>query len=130
MENNAIEIFESPDKKARFYFSYSSTNLTTGVLVLQPGAVLEKHNRPHAIENLTQVSGMCLMTLFDESDTQNEIKLHVGDGIRMPKGQWHIHSNPFKQISITLFITQGDILEIMKHLKKSNVKINSINDNR
>jgi quercetin dioxygenase-like cupin family protein len=123
MNDNAITIYETSDKKARFYFSYSDNNLTTGVLVLQPGGALPKHNRPHAIENLTQVYGKCLMTLFDEKDGLKEIKLTVGEGIKMPKAQWHIHANPYNEVSITLFIAEGNILDIMDELKKVNTKV-------
>ncbi len=123
MNENAITIYETPDKKARFYFSHSDSNLTTGILVLQPGGALPKHNRPHAIENLTQIYGKCIMTLFDEKGELKEIELVVGEGIRMPKAQWHIHANPLNKISITLFIAQGNILDIMEHLKKINTKI-------
>lgn len=123
MKDNVITIYESADKKARFYFSHSDSNLTTGVLVLQPGCSLPKHNRPHAIENLTQISGKCMMTLFDEKNELKEIELIVGEGIKMPKAQWHIHANPYKGLSVTLFIAQGNILDIMEHLKKVNTKI-------
>lgn len=123
MNKNAITIYETPDKKARFYFSHSDNNLTTGVLVLQPRSALPKHNRPHAIENLTQICGKCLMTLFDDNSELKEIEITVGEGIKMPKAQWHIHANPYKEVSITLFIAQGNILDIMKHLRETNTKI-------
>ena len=125
MNENAITIYETPDKKARFYFSHSDSNLTTGVLVMEPGAALPKHNRPHAIEDVTQVVGKCLMTLFDENSGLKEIELTVGEGVRMPKAEWHIHANPYDEISGTLFIAQGNILDIMDHLKKTNTKVDS-----
>lgn len=123
MEENSIEIYESPDKSSRFYFSHSDKCCTTGVLVLEPRAALAKHNRPKAIENLTQVSGKCLMTLFDENDNPTEIELNKGEGIKMPKGQLHIHANPYDQISITAFKADGDILEIMKKIREGNKKL-------
>src|SRR3989344_1902931 len=125
MNKNAITIYESHDKKARFYFSHSDDNLTTGVLVLQPGGALPKHNRPDAIENLTQVYGKCLMTLFDENNGLKEIELAVGEGVRMPKAQWHIHANPYDEISVTLFIAEGNIVDIVKHLQETNTKIDT-----
>ena len=123
MEENAITIYETPDKKARFYFSLSDNNLTTGVLVMEPNCALPKHNRPHAIENLTQVYGKCLMTLYDEKEQIREIELAVGEGVRMPKAQWHIHANPFNEVSVTLFIAQGDITDIVKHLIETSTRI-------
>lgn len=121
--NNAIEIYESRDEKARFYFSHSDENFTTGVLVLHPGAALPKHNRPLAEENLTQITGKCLMTLFDEKDIPTEYLLTPGEGVKMEKGQWHIHANPYDDVSVTLFKAEGDITEIMKILRETNTKI-------
>lgn len=123
MSNNAIEIYEPPDKKSRFYFSHSDECYTTGVLVLQPGASLAKHNRPQAVENLTQISGKCLMTLYDAQDKPTEIELNPGEGVKMPKGQWHIHANPYDQVSITAFKADGDILDIMKAIREGNEKL-------
>lgn len=123
MEENAIEIYESPDGKSTFYFTHSDKNQTTGVLVLQPRAALAKHNRPNAVENLTQISGKCLMTLFDAEDRPTEIELNPGEGVKMPKGQWHIHANPYNEVSVTLFKAEGDILEIMRVIREKNKKL-------
>jgi hypothetical protein len=41
----------------------------------------------------------------------------------MPKGQWHIHGNPYDEISVTIFKIEGDILNIMEILRKTNKKI-------
>lgn len=123
MKDNAIAIYETIDAKARFYFSHSDSSFTTGVLVLEPGAALQKHNRPHAVENLTQITGKCFMTLFDTNDVATEIELTAGEGMRMDKGQWHIHANPYQEVSVTLFKAEGDILEIMQTLKSNTKKI-------
>ena len=120
MSDNAITIYETPDKKARFYFSHSDKNVTTGVLVMEPGKALVKHNRPCAIENLTQVYGKCLMTLFDDDNKTKEYELVIGEGVKMPKGQWHIHANPYDEISITIFKADGDIVDIVKHIIETN----------
>lgn len=120
-----IEIYDTPDGKARFYFSHSDESMTTGVLVLQPGASLPKHNRPNGIENLTQISGTCKMTLFDEQDQPTDYILKVGEGVRMYKGQWHIHANPFDEVSITLFKLEGNIVDIMKILRETSTKIDT-----
>ncbi len=118
MNENAIEIYQSPDGKATFYFSHSDSNFTTGVMVIEPNSSLPKHKRPLAFENLTQVSGKCLMTLFNEKDEAIEIELNVGEGIKMHKAQWHIHANPYNELSLTLFKAEGDISEVMKALKE------------
>ena len=61
-----FEIYETPDGLARFSFSHSDQNFTTGVLTLSPGARLPVHNRPGGFENLTQIYGKCEILLFDE----------------------------------------------------------------
>lgn len=123
MSDMPIEIYETPDGKARFYFSHSDEQFTTGILVIQPGAALPKHNRPLAYENLTQVIGKCRMTLFDNNDNPTDYDLVPGEGIRMEKGQWHIHANPFDEVSATLFKAEGNILDVMKVLKETNTLI-------
>lgn len=119
---NPIEIYELENGNAKFYFSHSDNEFTTGVLVLRPGVTLSKHNRPLAVENLTQISGKCLMTLFNENNESKEIELTIGEGLRMPKGQWHIHANPYEEVSVTLFKAEGDISEIMNNIRHSNKK--------
>lgn len=85
IEPNGIEIYESKDGAARFYIAYVSKDCSTGIMILKPKAALPKHNRPNAIENLTQISGKCLMKLFDKNDNQTDIELTVGEGVRMPR---------------------------------------------
>lgn len=125
MGEGSFEIYETPDGSARFYFSHSDEKFTTGILVLQPGAALPKHNRPHAVENDVQIGGKCLMTVFDKNETTQEVELTAGEGVRMQAGQWHIHGNPYDEVSITLFKAEGDILEVMRLLRELNKKVES-----
>ena len=92
-------------------------------MVLQPGAVLPRHNRPLAFENLTQIIGTCRMTLFDEKGNPTDYDLLPGEGIRIREGQWHIHANPFDKVSVILFKAEGNILDIMQTLRATNKKI-------
>ncbi len=87
------------------------------------GAELPKHSRPKAFENLVQISGKCLMKIFDDADSVTEHTLGVGDKLRMDKGQYHIHSNPFSETSVTLFKAEGDITEVMKVLRENFTRI-------
>lgn len=116
---SAFEIWQDPSTGVRFYFSHSDEIFTTGVMVIPPGAELPKHNRPKAFENLVQVSGKCLMKVFDDQDNVTEHVLEVGDTLRMDKGQFHIHSNPYNQLSATLFKAEGDITDIVATLRKN-----------
>lgn len=119
-----IEIYENNDSTVRFYISYSDKKISTGILVLQPNTSLSKHNRPLAIENDTQIAGSCAMTLFEE-DKEKNIELKPGKGIQIPKGQYHIHSNPFNEVSVALWKAEGDITEIIDDIRKTFKKLPS-----
>lgn len=118
-----FEVWQDPATKVAFYFSHSDESLTTGVMVIPPKTELPKHNRPKAFENLLQVSGKCVMGVFDEDENITEHTLEVGSKLRMEKGQFHIHSNPFEETSYTLFKAEGDITEVMKVLRESFTRI-------
>ncbi|MCX6727279.1 MAG: cupin domain-containing protein [Candidatus Saccharibacteria bacterium] len=123
---SVFETWESSDGKARFSFSHSDEIFTTGILTLQPGAELARHNRPLARENLLQISGSCKMTLSDENgDNEHVHELTPGISLSMDKGQWHVHANPFDEESITLFKADGDITAVMKVVRETMVKIQS-----
>jgi quercetin dioxygenase-like cupin family protein len=117
MENN-MEIYESKDGGARFYFTHSSSDFTTGVLVMKPQYELPKHNRPLAVENLVQISGKCTMKLFSSETDFSEHILKPGDHLQIPKGQYHIHANPNDTESATLFKAVGDITKVMDALRQ------------
>ena len=116
----AFEVWEDPATETRFCFSHSDENFTTGVMILQPKIELPKHNRPLAFENLLQISGRCEMRLLDEAgNLQATHTLNPGDSLRMEKGQWHIHANPFDEESATLFKAEGDITAIVEKLRET-----------
>ena len=126
MDDSQFEVYETPDKLARFVFSYSDSQLTTGLLIMQPGAALAKHNRPLGFENLLQISGKCKTTVYNvqnERKMEKEVEMSPNDLVQMAKGQWHIHANPFDKESVTFFKLVGDITEIMQTLRESNSKI-------
>ena len=121
-----FEVYETPDGLAKFSFSHSDQNFTTGVLTLSPGARLPVHNRPGGFENLTQIYGKSEILLFDEqndSEPVRTLELNVNDTLVMNRGRWHIHANPSDEISITLFKLGGDITEIMANLRASSKEI-------
>lgn len=119
MSQTPFEVWRDPVTKAEFCFSHSDENLTTGVMYLPADVELPKHNRPKAFENLIQISGKCKMIVFSKDGTSFEKILSPGDSLRMEKGQYHIHSNPFDEKSYTLFKAEGDITEVMKVLRES-----------
>ena len=116
----AFEVWDSPDGQVRFCFSDSSSDFTTGVMILRPHTQLAKHNRPLAFENLLQIEGSCTMTLLSESSEEQTVhELKPGDMLRMEKGQWHIHANPNDTRSFTLFKAEGDITSIVENLRQT-----------
>lgn len=123
----AFEVWEDPSGHARFYFSHSDKEFTTGTLVLKPDTELTRHNRPLAFENLVQVSGTCQLTLTSEAgEVEASYDLRPGMAIRMKKGQWHIHANPFEEESVTLFKAEGDITEIVETMRHKYIHVDPI----
>ncbi|MCL2451367.1 cupin domain-containing protein [Candidatus Saccharibacteria bacterium] len=123
MKSNSFEVYRDPKLGAIFYFSQCDENLTTGVLFLPPHTELTKHNRPLAFENLIQISGKCVMKVFDDNDRVTEYPLSVGDTLRMDRGQWHIHANPHDEASLTIFKIEGDITAIVQAIRESCEKL-------
>jgi len=115
---NFIEAYESKDKFVKFFFTHSSPEFTTGVMVIQPHKELPKHNRPWAIEHLVQISSSCVMKLFVDEKNFEEISMDPGAYIQIPQAQYHIHSNPTDQESVTLFRAEGDITKVMESIRK------------
>jgi quercetin dioxygenase-like cupin family protein len=118
-----FEIYEDPQTGVRFYFSHSSSEFTTGVMMIPPGTALPKHNRPLAIENLVQLAGKCEMTTFDDQDRPAVHVLVVDATLSMGIGQYHIHANPYQEASYTFFKAVGDITAIVENVRQNFVKI-------
>ncbi|MFA6325181.1 MAG: cupin domain-containing protein [Candidatus Paceibacterota bacterium] len=115
---NYIEAYEDKDKIVKFYFTHSSPEFTTGVMIIQPHKELPKHNRPLAIEHLIQISSTCVMKLFIDETNFEEKVMNPGDCIQIPQAQYHIHSNPSDLESVTLFRAEGDITKVMEVIRK------------
>ena len=119
-----FESWKDPATGVEFVFTHSDEKFTTGVMYIPPGKSLPKHNRPKAFENLKQIAGKCQMTVFDlDGEGSFDKVLSPGNTLRMEKGQFHIHANPFDEKSFTLFKAEGDITEIMKVLRENFARI-------
>jgi quercetin dioxygenase-like cupin family protein len=122
MPEGPFETRESADGLARWYFSHSDKNLTTGVLILQPKGELPKHRRPKSYESFVQVSGRSKTAIFQgvsETDIERTVVTSKGQQVRLGKGQWHTHSNPFDEVSVTFFKHVGDMTDIMEDTRRS-----------
>jgi hypothetical protein len=119
-----FEMWEDPEGQARFCFAHVGRDFTTGVLVLKPDTELPKHHRPLAIENLLQIEGHSQVTLLNEAgEVEATYDLTPGTALRMRKGQWHIHANPFGEQSVTQFKAEGDITEIVQTMRHKYTKV-------
>ena len=120
-----FETWKDPKTGVEFCFSHSDEKFTTGVMYLPPHSELPKHNRPKAFENLKQIAGKCKMTVFDLDNESSSFDVVLGPGhtLRMEKGQFHIHANPYDEKSYTLFKAEGDITEVMKVLRENFTRI-------
>ncbi|HSW99975.1 MAG TPA: hypothetical protein VLH38_02995 [Patescibacteria group bacterium] len=119
-----FEMWEDPEQQARFSFAHVGTDFTTGVLILRQDTELAKHHRPLAFENLLQIEGRSQVTLLSEDGrVEATHDLTPGTFLRMPKGQWHIHANPFDEPSVTQFKAEGDITEIVATMRRHYVKV-------
>ena len=98
--------------------SESSTDLSIGLLDLNPGKELAKHNRP-VDEELLQVHGSCVMKLYESNGVIKEVVLHKGESLTIPANQYHIHSNPTDGQSLTLWKFPGDITEVIAHIRQN-----------
>lgn len=108
-----------PIDQGAFYLGESTKEKSVGYLELKPHTSLTLHNRLGGIENLTQVEGQCVMTIFDESAGTNHL-LKKDDHLSIkPEGVWHIHSNPFDTGSLTYWHFDGDIRKIIEDIRKN-----------
>lgn len=110
------ETYKLPQGKITI--SECNKNMSVGSLELNPGQELTKHNRP-VNEMLTQLSGTSVMKLFDGDMLIKEVKLKENNTLEIPANQYHIHSNPNKNPSITKWQFQGDIVEIIENIRNS-----------
>lgn len=114
------EIYKLPQGK--MIISFSDENLSIGLLELNPNQELSKHTRP-VNEELVQICGSCIIKLFDKDESIKEVTLNEGEKLEIPANQFHIHSNPFNEESITLWKFEGDIVEIIEDIRNSFEKI-------
>ena len=115
-----FEIYQLPQGK--IVINYSDKNLSIGLLQLNSHQALVKHNRP-VIEQLVQVAGICVMKLFEGEKMVKEVTLHENEILTIPAHQYHMHTNPTDEISITMWKFEGDIREVLDKIRESNPKI-------
>lgn len=98
--------------------AFSDQNLSVGILEIDPGRELAKHNRP-VLESLYQIEGSCTMKLFSEDGSVEEVALKEGGSLDIPPNKFHIHTNPNSEKSITLWKASGDITKIINKIREN-----------
>lgn len=106
-----LEILKIPE--GRIIIGFSDKSLSIGLLELNPGKELSKHNRP-VKEELVQIKGNCLIKILDG----DKINLIEGKKLEIPARQFHIHSNPTPEKTLTLWKFQGDISEVIRKIRE------------
>jgi mannose-6-phosphate isomerase-like protein (cupin superfamily) len=114
------ELYKLPQGK--IVFAQSSKELNIGALYLNPQQALAKHNRS-VTEQLIQVVGSCVMKLFDGDTLVKEVTLHENDTLTIPANQFHMHTNPTDQLSVTIWKFEGDISEVLQGIRDNNKKL-------
>jgi len=103
------------------YLGPSDKKKSVGYLELNPHTSLNLHNGP-AIENLTQVKGRCNMVVYFEEKGKTFL-LNQGEKLTIPEPHtWHIHVNPYNEVSLTYWDFDGDIREIIENIRKTATK--------
>ncbi|SRR6266480_646982 len=114
------EIYKLPQGKITI--SISNKDVSIGTLYLNPRQEYVKHNRP-VTEQLVQLVGSCVMKLFEGDTVVQEVTLHENKTLTIPANQFHMHTNPTDNISITMWKFEGDITEVIQKIRESNEKI-------
>ncbi|MCD6229948.1 MAG: hypothetical protein J7K00_04035 [Candidatus Diapherotrites archaeon] len=98
--------------------AFSDEKLSVGTLELDPKQELSKHNRP-VPKSLFQLTGKCVMKLFEENEAVKEVVLNEGESIDIPPHKFHIHANPFDEVSVTFWKASGDITGIINSIREN-----------
>jgi len=109
-----MDVFDLSDGKISV--SCSSEKLSIGTLELEPGAELDRHNRP-VDEQLIQIKGKGGLRIFEEDGETREVIFEEGDSFRIPADKDHQHINPSEQESIVMWKFEGDITEIIEDIR-------------
>ena len=106
-----VEQYNIPQGK--ILIAFSDKQVSVGTLNLNPKQELPRHNRP-VLESLFQIKGKCVMKFDDE-----ELTLKEGESVDIQPNRFHIHSNPFDEVSVTLWKASGDIIEIISKIREN-----------
>ncbi len=111
-----FELYNIP--QGRIMIAFSDKNLSVGTLEINPKQELSKHNRPVS-ESLFQVRGKCVMKLVEDDGGIKEVILNEGDSLNIHAEKYHLHTNPFDEVSITFWKASGDITKIIEDIRSS-----------
>jgi len=107
-------------EQGAFYLGESTEKKSVGYLELKPNTSLTLHNRLGGIENLTQVEGKCVMVVFATEKGENHLLEPTNKLSIKPEGVYHIHTNPYKEPSLTYWDFDGDIRHVIEDIRNNN----------
>ncbi|MEK9129890.1 MAG: hypothetical protein AAB526_00595 [Patescibacteria group bacterium] len=99
------------------YIGHSTKKQSVGFLSLLSNQKLKKHNRP-VQEQLRQIKGECVIELYKNNKLVEKKILKEGEELRIPPGQYHIHSNLSNCESLTYWQFDDDITSIIEEIRK------------
>lgn len=114
------EIYELP--KGKIAIAFCDESRSVGLLELEPKQDMPKHNRP-VDEELVQIHGSCVVKLFEGGEPAREVELKECEKLIVPANQFHVHSNPAKERSITLWKFEGNVVGVIENIRNNFKKI-------
>ena len=111
-----IEAYQLP--QGQMIIGHADEATSVGLLRLEAGQALAKHNRP-VKEELYQLEGRCVVELFQEDNQVEPVVMNPGDRLEIPAGQFHIHANPYDVPGAAFWKFEGDIIPIIEQIRQS-----------
>jgi quercetin dioxygenase-like cupin family protein len=110
-----MEAYDLPD--GVITVSHCTEDLSIGTLKLDPGAELDRHNRP-VDEKLLQIQGSGGLRIFEDDGEEREVIFEEGDTFEIPADKDHQHINPSDEESIVIWKFEGDITGIIEDIRE------------
>ncbi|EKD62541.1 MAG: hypothetical protein ACD_52C00135G0010 [uncultured bacterium] len=109
-----LEIIRIPQGKV--FIKQTSSQVSEGLLQLDPGQEISGHNRP-IFEELEQLMGESLIKIYDGTAVIMEKRLKPGDRYTIPWNKTHTHANEGLEPSILKWRFQGDAIDIVNLIR-------------
>lgn len=114
-----FEVYEMPEGRGQVIVSFSDSELSIGVMTLNPGQQLPQHARP-VDEQLIQLSGQTRIDYYDgDAIAETELLEQNGTTIVLADRP-HSHVNPSDaEPSMVMSRFDGDFTEVMAGIRQN-----------